>query len=143
MNELDRRTQLQRIGVCAGAVCLPGCSQQAADSRSEEPSGSPSRGNPATPLAAVSELGDVPTEVTDPLSGDPACLVKTSGKVTLLSALCTHAGCVVAWSASEEQFNCPCHRSAFATDGRVLGGPAPKPLPQLAVHVRKGMVYRE
>jgi cytochrome b6-f complex iron-sulfur subunit len=43
-----------------------------------------------------------------------------------LGAICTHLGCIVAQSATG--FDCPCHGSRFAVDGRVIQGPAPSPL---------------
>jgi len=53
----------------------------------------------------------------------------TAGNCHARSALCTHLGCVVAWNSSEATWDCPCHGSRFATDGRVLTGPANDPLP--------------
>jgi Rieske Fe-S protein len=44
----------------------------------------------------------------------------------VISAVCTHLGCVVA--AKAEGFECPCHGSRFATDGKVVRGPAPTAL---------------
>jgi cytochrome b6-f complex iron-sulfur subunit len=44
-----------------------------------------------------------------------------------MSAICTHLGCMV--SRVEWGYQCPCHGSKFDTDGRVLAGPAPRPLP--------------
>jgi cytochrome b6-f complex iron-sulfur subunit len=41
---------------------------------------------------------------------------------------CTHQGCTVKWSASEKKYDCPCHDAEFAADGKVLKGPASKPL---------------
>jgi nitrite reductase/ring-hydroxylating ferredoxin subunit len=43
-----------------------------------------------------------------------------------VAAVCTHLGCIVA--ASPDGFECPCHGSRFARDGRVVRGPAPSPL---------------
>lgn len=48
-----------------------------------------------------------------------------------ISAVCTHLGCIV--SRSEGGFACPCHGSWFAADGKVIGGPAPRPLPWLEI----------
>jgi len=48
-----------------------------------------------------------------------------------MSAVCTHLGCTV--SRTGEGFACPCHGSRFGSAGDVLGGPAPRPLPQLEV----------
>ena len=44
----------------------------------------------------------------------------------VVSAVCTHLGCIVA--ATPEGFECPCHGSKFGKDGRVARGPAPSPL---------------
>ncbi len=43
-----------------------------------------------------------------------------------ISATCTHLGCIVA--ISETGFKCPCHGSKYNRDGKVIGGPAPRPL---------------
>ena len=44
----------------------------------------------------------------------------------VISGICTHLGCVVA--AKPEGFECPCHGSKFAKDGKVVQGPAPSAL---------------
>lgn len=51
-----------------------------------------------------------------------------AGSLHMHSASCTHAGCIVHWNATECCWECPCHGSHFAADGRVLNGPAVKPL---------------
>jgi menaquinol-cytochrome c reductase iron-sulfur subunit len=41
---------------------------------------------------------------------------------------CTHLGCAYHWDDGKNEFVCPCHNSLFSIDGKVLGGPAPRPL---------------
>jgi Rieske Fe-S protein len=51
-----------------------------------------------------------------------------------LSAICTHQTCTITGYANQT-YVCPCHGSEFDTSGRVLGGPAPAPLPSYATQV--------
>lgn len=52
------------------------------------------------------------------------------GQVHLVSARCTHLGCLVAWNSAERSWDCPCHGSRFDVDGAVLTGPATLDLPR-------------
>jgi Rieske Fe-S protein len=77
-------------------------------------------------------------EDTDIVPGDGAvvrvaghsCAVHRdeSGRLHAVSASCTHLGCVVAFNRAEQAWECPCHGSRFAPDGRILQGPAVRPL---------------
>ncbi|WP_282700341.1 FAD-dependent oxidoreductase [Streptomyces sp. CC219B] len=47
-----------------------------------------------------------------------------------VSARCTHLGCLVAFNSAERAWECPCHGSRFAPSGKVIQGPATRPLEQ-------------
>ena len=61
-----------------------------------------------------------------------------SGPIRAFSAVCPHLGCTVEWDPRAERFECPCHQSGFAPDGRCLYGPAPRGLDELEVVATAG-----
>jgi menaquinol-cytochrome c reductase iron-sulfur subunit len=63
------------------------------------------------------------------------------GGITAFSPVCTHLGCAYHWESAQKEFLCPCHGSRFATDGKVLSGPAPRPLDQYEVKVAGARVW--
>lgn len=56
-----------------------------------------------------------------------------SGKLHIVSAVCTHMGCINHWNDVEQSWDCPCHGSRFSIDGEVLEGPAYTALKKLFV----------
>ncbi len=63
----------------------------------------------------------------------PAVLLRTQGGFTALSLVCTHLGCTV--ESKLEGFTCPCHGSRFDPQGKVIRGPAEKPLKSLRTRI--------
>ncbi len=63
-----------------------------------------------------------------------ACSRDEQGEVTMVSAVCTHMGCLVRWNQAEATWDCPCHGSRFKPDGAVLAGPAETPLEPIREH---------
>jgi menaquinol-cytochrome c reductase iron-sulfur subunit len=55
--------------------------------------------------------------------------------ITAFSPQCTHLGCAYRWEAEKHMFLCPCHGSCFAKDGKVITGPALRPLDRYPVKV--------
>jgi cytochrome b6-f complex iron-sulfur subunit len=84
-------------------------------------------------LADFPALSDVAGSVVGrpPGLADTLILVRTDAStVVARSAICTHAGCKIAYDGQVNDFNCGCHGSTFALDGTVTLGPATKPLKQ-------------
>ena len=72
-----------------------------------------------------------------PFHGKAAVVIQLSpGNFVALSAVCTHLGCIVAWQEQAKEFLCPCHGGRFSANGKVLGGPPPKPLETYAVELK-------
>jgi rieske iron-sulfur protein len=93
-------------------------------------------------LAMVCKLD--PSQVAPPTD-----VAGTAHGIVAYSAICTHLGCTVRFSeepmeqAPFPHIHCPCHGAMFDPQHgcRVLGGPAPRPLPQLPIKLNaKGEV---
>jgi Rieske Fe-S protein len=64
----------------------------------------------------------------------------TAGSYKAFSAICTHMQCTVD-QVSNGTIDCPCHGSEFSiTDGHVVAGPAPSPLPGKSIDIRNGTI---
>ena len=70
----------------------------------------------------------------------PLILVNAGGEVRTFLAVCTHQGCPLGWNAVQQLIRCPCHGSAFNTDGRVVNGPATAPLTRMETIAERGRV---
>jgi cytochrome b6-f complex iron-sulfur subunit len=67
----------------------------------------------------------------------PALLVKTAeGQYRAFSAVCTHLNCTVQYRADLHEIWCACHNGLYDLEGRNVGGPPPRPLEVLEVHVQ-------
>lgn len=71
-----------------------------------------------------------------------AWVVKKSDKnLVAYSPWCTHLGCAYHWDGQKNQFLCPCHGSIFGPDGKVLSGPAPRPLDRYEVKIENTRLW--
>src|SRR5512143_3378066 len=132
----DRRDFLVRVGIGAGLVALGG--PAAASLRALVP-------NVSYDAPTTVKLGP-PGEFPDGMKFLPEqrLFVFREGKVFhAISAVCTHLGCTVRAEALPQpvtmevggaplrvthRFACPCHGSKYSGDGKVVSGPAPRPL---------------
>lgn len=68
--------------------------------------------------------GDQPNERMYRQEEDPAQLKG----IAAIYKVCTHLGCIYAWTTSNNRFECPCHGSKYRLDGRRIESPAPRTL---------------
>jgi Rieske Fe-S protein len=67
----------------------------------------------------------------------------TAGEYKAFSAVCTHMGCIVN-QISMGRIDCPCHGSEYSiSDGAVLAGPAPRPLPAKQIKISGDSIFLE
>lgn len=79
----------------------------------------------------VDSVEDIPpgTGAVTRVEGERCAVYRDpSGRLSAVSATCTHLGCIVHFNDAETAWECPCHGSRFAVDGTVLQGPANRPL---------------
>lgn len=115
-----------------------------AGGRADMGTGSGSGGSAATGGVAGGQCG--PAVSAGNASTIAVGSLKIFGKVVLgrdaaglyaMSAVCTHQGCLVnvAGAIPQESLSCPCHGSAFSSNGDVTRGPARNPLQHYQVEL--------
>ncbi|HEX6728694.1 MAG TPA: Rieske 2Fe-2S domain-containing protein [Pyrinomonadaceae bacterium] len=62
-------------------------------------------------------------------------VTRTSDRLFVIYARCTHLGCTPDWKASENKFKCPCHGSGYDSEGINFEGPAPRPMDRAKVEL--------
>jgi len=77
----------------------------------------------------------------DPATFDDATRARSADGVVAYSGVCTHQGCAVnMWASEAGLLFCSCHGSIYDPrhGAEVIGGPAPRALPSLALKVADG-----
>jgi len=62
----------------------------------------------------------------------------TADEYKVFSNTCTHLSCRVNWQEDAANFHCPCHDGIFDIQGRVGGGPPPRPLDEYETKLEDG-----
>lgn len=145
LNRLPRRSML--VGIAAAGISLPflvscGSSSDPGSNNPGTPKNSPSK-SPTSSSGGGSDPSNVLTPVSSVDVGSGVILPNkhtvvtqpTPGVFKGFSSTCTHLGCTVA-NIQDGKIICPCHGSMYSiVNGKVLGGPAPAPLPPKPVKV--------
>jgi len=78
-----------------------------------------------------------------PTENDSALLVRTSDtEYAAYRQRCTHLGCPVTYSHDSNKLECPCHNGSFnVSNGQVLEGPPPSPLPKITLAIENGQIF--
>ena len=129
-------------GVAPGSEVVPSATGQASAAQA---SAGQAGGGQADGGAAMGTLLGLVTDI--PVGGGT---IYTSEKIVVtqpvkgvfkaFSAVCTHVGCICN-KVANGTIDCPCHGSEFKiTDGAVVTGPAPSPLPARTITVSDGKI---
>lgn len=94
------------------------------------------------PVAAVRDVagGQVKRFATASTVG---FVTENAGTLLAVSGACTHQGCLLRLNEAAGRLDCPCHRTAFGVDGKLMFSQLetmPAPLPQIQVRTNDGQV---
>ena len=106
--------------------------------------GFPRRTGAAAPVHVAASLAEGAwVQFTYPTEHDRAIAMRLpGGRLVAYSSICTHLSCAVIPRPTEGVLDCPCHDGRFdATDGSVLAGPPPRPLPVIELEERTDGIY--
>jgi len=67
-------------------------------------------------------------------------IVSSPEGIAVLSAVCSHLGCLVNYRKETREFVCPCHGGKYDITGRNIEGPPPAPLTKYPVDIQNGVV---
>ncbi len=62
-------------------------------------------------------------------------VVRSTDRLFVIYAVCTHLGCTPDWKESESKFKCPCHGSGYDPEGINYEGPAPRPMDRAKIEL--------
>lgn len=103
------------------------------------PSRETHKSRPSDTVRVIGNVEEFPPGTVTPDRINRLYIVREKeGGFLALSLTCPHLGCSVLWNEERQQFDCPCHSSAFDRRGIVLSSPAPRPLDYMPVIIEEG-----
>ncbi|MDD2857634.1 MAG: Rieske (2Fe-2S) protein [Candidatus Nanopelagicales bacterium] len=137
LTAMPRRTVLAGTGLIAVGVAVAACSSAEVPVPDAPVSATASAGAADGGATVLTPLADVPVGGGVVISTPPIVVTQPkAGQVQGFTAICPHAGCLVA-TVERDEIICPCHGSRFsAVDGSVIQGPAEQGLAAAAVSVQ-------
>lgn len=136
---IDPAGRRKFLGICLGGVVAAGAAAASWPVlRYLSPRGG--AGAPARVAIPEKDLPEGEAKFFEYAGSSAVAVRKRDGSIVVLSAVCTHLGCIVQWKKERQEFLCPCHAGLFTAEGTVVSGPPPKPLPPIPFSVADGVV---
>jgi nitrite reductase/ring-hydroxylating ferredoxin subunit len=143
---LSRRRVIRGIGAAAAAAAAAAVAGAVVDREVLNPGSSPSVPKAQElvpdegawqPVLAAAKLGDGQVAPFSTVS-TVGFVVNDNGKLSAISGVCTHQGCLLRHNEAAGRLDCPCHRASFSLQGDVLRQQFRQPLAPLPhIQVRK------
>lgn len=131
-----RRSFAKSIAIAAGAIVVGGLWALREWYHSQS--------SPPREIARTNEIPIGGTKIFQyPTDVAPCILIRAAeNSYVAYSRICTHNSCPVFYRPDENGLECRCHGGLFSiTDGSVLQGPPPRPLPRILVEIRGNEIY--
>ncbi|BDU71941.1 QcrA and Rieske domain-containing protein [Mesoterricola silvestris] len=135
MSQNSFSTPMQRRTFCLGALAAAatlGCGGGGGGMTAAPPPPPPPSGALQTTDTRSGLLAEPVPTTRDYRNLGNFLLIRDSGGIYAMTAICTHMGCTVGLPAGS-QITCPCHGSVYDLGGGNLQGPAVSPLVHLEV----------
>ncbi len=130
--DVDRRRFLELAAGVLAALSLPGCASLVSTRVT------PVDGTVRLPIRNFPQLARPGgyLKVQPDGAATPLYVLALDDGYAVLSPICTHLGCTV--NVEGARLLCPCHGSTYDRQGRVLRGPAERPLQRFPATVTAG-----